>query len=219
MNWGYNGITLLHPFTSVGTAAPWVKRPWFWWVLASKWLGFNLSTWVHLVNSQVANLKMALSGWWFFGKNPVLKNRRLRQLGWWHQPKSFLGKCHIHGNQKPPTRSRNMGGPIDIAWQCRQKMQGKCQGVMSWCHGGSTIQPPKSSPNNALLVGGPGPPRPEKYESIGMMRSQPFIWMGKCQIDGNQTTNQLNWGKWVLQVSSQWVWQDGCFFLKNPLSH
>jgi hypothetical protein len=26
----------------------------------------------------------------------------------------------------------------------------------------------------------------------------------------------LNWGKGGMQVSSQWVWQDGCFFWSTP---
>ena len=26
----------------------------------------------------------------------------------------------------------------------------------------------------------------------------------------------LNWGKGAMQVSSQWVWQDGCFFWRTP---
>ena len=42
----------------------------------------------------------------------------------------------------------------------------------------------------------------QKYESIGMMMKFP-IWMGKCQIHGNQTTNQHDiriWTIWTMQA-------------------
>ena len=29
--------------------------------------------------------------------------------------------------------------------------------------------------------------------------------------------NNIEFGEGAMQVSSQWVWQDGCFFLKNPV--
>ena len=116
---------------------------------------------------------------------------------WLHlkQHQHFRGPGGLPGSRRlPDAGDRSLGHGKGLQ-SCRaSEMSGvQCE----------LIKLPLEKRHIPWLVGGPGPPRPEKWwsSSIGMMRLAQYQWENK--IHGNQTTNQMN-SNWVFFNIKTW---------------
>ena len=86
---------------------------------------------------------ITLDGWWLY-THPSEKYMTSSIGFFWHKPKSFLGKCQIHGNQLPPTswdgwNTVNNGSYMDLP-------------PINWCRISSTVRSGTGCLGNGAIV-------------------------------------------------------------------